>query len=60
METDIPLGGLCMRIEEMDKLIDLVFMSGKIQDEIKANHKGVSDCNSDISLKNHQSSGSFF
>jgi hypothetical protein len=43
-----------MRIEEMAKLIDLVVMSGKILEEIKANHKGVSDWSSDITLKNHQ------
>jgi len=54
METDIPLDRVCMRIEEMAKLIDLVVMSGKILEEIKANHKGVSDWSSDITLKNHQ------
>jgi hypothetical protein len=54
METDIPLDRACMRIEEMAKLIDLVVMSGKILEEIKANHKGVSDWSSDITLKNHQ------
>jgi hypothetical protein len=43
METDIPLDRACMRIEDMAKLIDLVVMSGKILEEIKANHKGVSD-----------------
>jgi hypothetical protein len=37
----------------MTKLIDLVVMSGKIQEEVKANHKGVSDWNSEITLKNH-------
>ena len=54
METDIPLDRAFMRIQEMAKLIDLVVMSGKIQEEVKANHKGVSDWNSEIILKNHQ------
>jgi hypothetical protein len=45
-ETDIPLDRAC--------LIDLVVMSGKIQEEVKANDKGVSDWNSEITLKNHQ------
>jgi hypothetical protein len=38
----------------MAKLIDLVVMSGRIQEEIKANHEGVSYWNSDITLKNRQ------
>ncbi|OEL33359.1 Cellulose synthase-like protein E6 [Dichanthelium oligosanthes] len=40
--------------EEITKRIDSAVMSGKIPEEIKANHKGFSEWNSEITSKNHQ------
>jgi hypothetical protein len=40
--------------EEMTERIDTAAMSGKIPEEIKANHKGFHEWNQETTSKNHQ------
>jgi hypothetical protein len=40
--------------EEMTERIDTAAMSGKIPEEMKANHKGFHDWNHETTSKNHQ------
>ena len=40
--------------DEMTERIDTAVMSGKIPEEIKANHKGFDEWNLEISSKDHQ------